>query len=110
MALNKAQLVDAVAENTGLKKTDIEKCLKGFVDAISDELANGGSVTLIGFGTFKVSKREARQGIKPGSSETIEIPAKTVAKFKPGKTLADKVNADAQPAEKPAAKKSAKKK
>lgn len=93
MGLNKAQLVDAVAKKTELKKMDVEVCLKGIVDAISDELANGGEVTLIGFGTFKVTDRKERTGINPKDKSPITIAAKRIPKFKPGKGLSDKVDA-----------------
>ncbi len=109
MSLNKAQLVDAVAKATSLKKTEIEVCLRSILDTISGTLAEGGDVTLIGFGTFKTSHREARQGINPQTKAAIKIEAKTVAKFKPGKTLSDLVNGGAKPKAKPAAKAPAKK-
>lgn len=116
MGLNKAQLIDVVAKETSLKKTEVEACLKGIINAITNELADGGDVTLIGFGTFKTSTRNARTGYIPRTREQIEIPAKTVAKFKPGKNLAEIVNGEGKPvakkpvAKKPVAKKTSKKK
>ncbi len=110
MSLNKAQLVDVVAKESNLKKTEVEVCLKGIVDAISNELAAGGDVTLIGFGTFKTIKRAARTGVNPFNRTKMNIPAKTVAKFKPGKGLADLVNGETKPAAKKAAKKAPAKK
>jgi DNA-binding protein HU-beta len=92
MSLNKAQLVDVVAKESGLKKTDVEVCLKGIIEAISAELENGGDVTLIGFGTFKVAERQARTGRSPKDGKQIEIPAKKTAKFKAGKQLSDRVD------------------
>lgn len=93
MGLNKAQLVDAVAKITEMKKADVEVCLKGIVEAISEELATGGEVTLIGFGTFKVTERKERTGINPKDKSPITIAAKRIPKFKPGKALSDKVDA-----------------
>lgn len=112
MSLNKAQLVDAVAKDTGMKKTDVETCLKGMIEAVTNELALGGDVTLIGFGTFKTYKRSERSGINPQTKAPIKIAARTVAKFKPGKTLSDLVNSGkpkAKKAAKPAASKAPKK-
>jgi len=90
--MNKAQLVEAVAEKCDLSKAKAEQAIKGTIEAISEELNNGGSVQLIGFGTFSVSERAARTGINPKTKESIKIPAKKVAKFKPGKQLSDTIN------------------
>ncbi|MDD3125509.1 MAG: HU family DNA-binding protein [Candidatus Kapabacteria bacterium] len=92
MSLNKTQLVDAIAKKTEMKKTDVEKNLKATLEVIADELANGGSVSLIGFGTFSVSERQERQGINPRDKSAITIPAKRIAKFKPGSALSEKVD------------------
>jgi DNA-binding protein HU-beta len=108
MSLNKTQLVSAVAADTGLSKVDAEKALKSTIEAIKKELADGGSVTLIGFGTFSVIKRAARIGKNPQTGETIQIPEKLVAKFKPGKELSDAVFPKTEPKKK--AKKKGKKK
>ncbi len=105
MSLNKAQLVDAVAKELGIKKADVESCLKGFVEAITAELEKGGDITLIGFGTFKVSERQARTGRSPKDGSAIQIPAKKVAKFKPGKALSERVDVKPQPKKKVAKKK-----
>jgi DNA-binding protein HU-beta len=91
MGLNKAQLIASVAKETGLTKVDAEKAVKGTFDAIVGSLAKGENVTLIGFGTFSVYKRAARKGKNPRTGETIKIPAKSVPKFKAGKSLADTV-------------------
>jgi DNA-binding protein HU-beta len=91
MGLNKQQLTAKVAAETGLTKVDAEKAIKAAMGAISTELASGGSVTLIGFGTFSVMGRKARSGKNPRTGATIKIPAKKVPKFKPGKALREMV-------------------
>lgn len=85
--MNKTDLVKKMSEKAGLSQADSKKALEAALDAIKEALAAGDSVTLIGFGTFSVTERPARQGINPRTKETIEIPAKTVAKFKPGASL-----------------------
>jgi DNA-binding protein HU-beta len=92
MSMNKTELVNAVAEKAGLKKVEAEAAVKSTIEAISEELAGGGSVTLIGFGTFSVMERAARNGKNPRTGEEIKIPAKSVPKFKPGKALSESVN------------------
>jgi len=87
--MNKAQLIDAMAEKAGLTKADAKKSLDAFVEATSDALKNGDRVALIGFGSFSVASRSARTGRNPQSGKTIEIPEKKVVKFKPGAELAD---------------------
>lgn len=94
MSLNKTQLISAVAKETGMTKVDAEKAIKSTIDSITNELATGGSVTLIGFGTFSVFERAARKGKNPRTGDTIEIPEKRVAKFKPGKALMELVAND----------------
>jgi DNA-binding protein HU-beta len=76
MGLNKTQLVGAIASETGLSKIAAEKALKSTLTAISNELASGGNVTLIGFGTFSVMQRKPRIGKNPQTGATIKIPAK----------------------------------
>lgn len=90
--MNKAELVSAIAEKTELKKVDAEKAVKAFVDVVTEELKKGGKVQLVGFGTFEVSKRAAREGRNPQTKETIKIPASNAAKFKVGKALKDAIN------------------
>ena len=90
--MNKAELVDAIAKDTGLTKKDSEAALKSVIDTISNELAKGHEVSLIGFGTFAVGKRAARSGRNPKTGETIKIAASKSPKFKAGKALKDKVN------------------
>ncbi len=90
--MNKTELVDAVAKETGLSKKDSEKAVKAFTDAVSKELKKKGKVQLVGFGTFETAKRAARTGKNPQTGAAIKIPAATVPKFKAGKALKDAVN------------------
>ncbi|MCB2181273.1 MAG: HU family DNA-binding protein [Desulfobulbaceae bacterium] len=90
--MNKTELVAAMAESADITKAAAEKALQGFMDAVTDALQSGNSVTMVGFGTFSTSKRAARTGRNPQTGKDIKIPAKTVAKFKAGKKLADAVN------------------
>ncbi|MBL7968829.1 MAG: HU family DNA-binding protein [Prolixibacteraceae bacterium] len=89
--MNKAQLIDAIAEKANLTKADAKKALDAFVDATSDALKNGDRVALIGFGSFSVASRSARTGRNPQTGKMIEIAEKKVVKFKPGAELADKI-------------------
>lgn len=91
--MNKTDLVAAIAERTELSKKDAEKAVKAFTDVISEELANGGKIQLVGFGTFEVSERPAREGRNPQTGETMPIAASKAPKFKAGKALKDVVNA-----------------
>ena len=90
--MNKTELVAAIAANTELTKKDADKALKAFIDVVGDELSKGGKVQLVGFGTFEVVERAAREGINPRTKETIQIPASKAPKFKPMKSLKEKVN------------------
>lgn len=90
--MNKGQLVDSIAGQSGLTKADSEKALNAAIDAVKEALSKGESVQLIGFGTFSVSERSARTGRNPQTGQEIKIAAKKVAKFKPGKALSDAVN------------------
>ena len=90
--MNKTELVDAIAKETGLSKKDSEKAVKAFTDAVSKELKKKGKVQLVGFGTFETAKRAARTGKTPQTGAAIKIPAATVPKFKAGKALKDAVN------------------
>ena len=74
-------------------KKDAEKAVKAFTDVVSEELVNGGKIQLVGFGTFEVSERAAREGRNPKSGEVMNIPASKTPKFKAGKALKDMVNA-----------------
>ena len=90
--MNKTELIAAVAEKAELSKKDAEKAVKAFTDVVSEELVNGGKIQLVGFGTFEVSERAAREGRNPKSGEVMNIPASKTPKFKAGKALKDMVN------------------
>ena len=90
--MNKTELVAAMAEQTNLSKKDAEAALKAFVDVVSEELKKGEQVQLVGFGTFEVSERAAREGRNPQTGETMEIKASKTPKFKAGKALKDMMN------------------
>ena len=90
--MNKGELIEAVAARAGLSRADATKAVDGLLDAIQDTLAAGGSVSLVGFGTFSVKARAARAGRNPRTGETIQIPASNVPGFKAGKGLKDAVN------------------
>lgn len=90
--MNKAQLIDAMAEKSGLNKADAKKALDAFVGATTDALKGGDRVALIGFGSFAISERGARTGRNPQTGKEIQIPAKKVVKFKAGAELADAVS------------------
>lgn len=89
--VNKDMLVQSIVAKTDLTKKDVEAVIEGMVDTITSELRGGNKVTLTGFGTFKVSKRAAREGINPQTKAKITIPAMTVPKFTAGKTLKEAV-------------------
>ena len=91
--MNKTELVAAIAERSELSRKDAEKALKAFSDVVSEELAQGGKVQLVGFGTFEVSERAAREGRNPHTGEAMTIAASKTPKFKAGKALKDLVNA-----------------
>ena len=90
--MTKAELINAVAQKTELSKKDSEKAVVAVIDAISETLAAGEKVALVGFGTFEVKERAAREGINPRTKETIHIPASKAPKFKAMKSLKEKVN------------------
>jgi len=90
--MNRAELVDAMAEKTGLSKKDCDSALRSFVDIVSEELENNEKVQLVGFGTFEVRERAARTGRNPQTKEEIQIPASKAPAFKAGKALKDRVN------------------
>ena len=90
--MNKTEFVDAVAEKADVQKSDAAKIVDSMVDVIGDALKKGDQITLIGFGTFLVSKREARKGRNPRTGEEIQIAASNVPRFKPGKALKESVN------------------
>lgn len=90
--MTKADLVNAMAEKAGLSKTDAEKALKAFTEAVTKALKSGDKVSLVGFGTFSVGQRAARTGQNPQTGKKIKIPAAKSPKFKAGKALKDAVN------------------
>ena len=91
--MNRTELVAAMTEKTQLSKKDAEAALKAFVDVVSEEMKKGEKVQLVGFGTFEVSERAAREGRNPQTGETMTIAASKTPKFKAGKALKDLVNA-----------------
>ena len=91
--MNKTELVAAMADQAGLSKKDAEKALKAFTDVVAEELKKDGKVQLVGFGTFEVSSRAAREGRNPQSGAPMKIAASKAPKFKAGKALKDAVNA-----------------
>lgn len=90
--MNKTELVAAMADQAGLTKKDAEVALKAFTDVVSTELQNGGKVQLVGFGTFEVSQRAAREGRNPQTGQAMKIAASKAPKFKAGKALKEMVN------------------
>lgn len=90
--MTKAELVTSIAEKTGLTKKDSEKALAAFVDTVTETLAKGDSIQLVGFGTFEVRERAAREGINPRTKEKIKIAATKVPAFKAGRALKDAVS------------------
>lgn len=90
--MNKAEFVTALAEKTGMKKTEAEKAMKGFMDVVAETLKSGEKISLVGFGTFEVAEREAREGRNPKTGKTMTIPASKAPKFKAGRALKEAVN------------------
>ena len=90
--MNKTELVAAIAEKTELTKKDAESALKAFTDVVAEELKRGEKIQLVGFGTFEVSERAAREGRNPQTGETMKIAASKAPKFKAGKALKDAIN------------------
>ena len=90
--MNKTELVAAIAEQTQLSRKDAEAALKAFIDVVSEELKKGEKVQLVGFGTFEVSERAAREGRNPATGEAMTIKASKSPKFKAGKALKDAIN------------------
>lgn len=90
--MNKTELVAAIAEKAELSKKDSEKALKAFIDVVTDELKKGDKIQLVGFGTFEVIERAAREGRNPLTGEKMQIKASKAPKFKAGKALKDAVN------------------
>lgn len=90
--MNKAELIDAVADAADISKASATRALDGALDAITKSLKKGDAVTLVGFGTFSVRERAARNGRNPRTGETIKIKASKAPGFKPGKALKDAIN------------------
>ncbi|KAA6333967.1 DNA-binding protein HU-beta [termite gut metagenome] len=87
--MNKTELVNAIAAESGLSKVDSKKALDAFISSVSTTLKSGEKVVLVGFGSFSVAQRQARTGINPSTQQPIQIPAKKVVKFKAGSELSD---------------------
>ena len=90
--MNKTELIDKIAAGAGISKADSKKALDAPVNALKEALIAGDKIQLVGFGTFSVNERPAREGINPATKEKIQIAAKKVAKFKAGAELADALN------------------
>ena len=90
--MNKTELVSAMAEKSDLSKKDAEKALKAFIDVVTEELKKDEKIQLVGFGTFEVAERAAREGRNPLTGEKMQIKASKPPKFKAGKALKDAVN------------------
>ena len=91
--MNRTELVAAMAEVSGVSKKDTEAVLKAFTEVVSTELKKGEKIQLVGFGTFEVSERAAREGRNPATGEAMQISAARAPKFKAGKALKDMINA-----------------
>ena len=88
----KADLIDAIAAETKFSKKDTDLFIRAFIENVSKALEEGDNVQLMGFGTFEVGERDAREGRNPKTGETVKIPASKTPKFKAGKALKDRVN------------------
>jgi DNA-binding protein HU-beta len=89
--MNKADLIAKISDDTGITKTQANAALDSFIEAVTKSLKGGGKVTLVGFGTFSISKRKSRKGRNPQTGAEITIKARKVARFKAGKELAAKL-------------------
>jgi len=90
--MKKAEFIDAVAERGNMQKSDAAAAVEAVLETISDTLKKGDQISLVGFGTFLVRRREARQGRNPRTGEAIDIPASNMPSFKAGKGLKESVN------------------
>jgi len=90
--MNKAQLIDSIADKSGLSKAEAGRALEAFTDSVTAALKSGDRISLVGFGSFSVDRRDARTGRNPQTGEAIQIAAKNVVKFKPGAGLSKSVN------------------
>ena len=91
--MNKTELIDVMASKTGMTMKNAEAALNAFVETVSEQLAKGDKISLVGFGTFEVAERAEREGRNPQTGETMKIAASKAPKFKAGKALKDSVNA-----------------
>ena len=103
--MNKTEMIDAVAADTGLTKVDVSKVINSLVANTIEAVAKGDDFAIIGFGTFKAAQRQARPGRNPATGKPITIPAATLPKFTPGKAFKEAVNKPKKPARKAAARK-----
>lgn len=94
--MNKGDLVKQMASDANITKTQAQSALNSFTEAVAGTLKKGDKVTLVGFGTFSISDRSARKGRNPQTGKVISIPAKKVAKFRPGSELSKKVTGGAK--------------
>ena len=90
--MNKTELVASIAEKSGIAKKDAEKAVSAFIDTVATELKKGEKIQLVGFGTFEVRERAAREGINPQTGKKIQIAASKNPVFKAGKALKDSIN------------------
>lgn len=90
--MNKQELIEKVSKSAGMSKLDAEKAIKSFTDVVTDALVNGDKVQVVGFGTFDIIDRAAREGHNPITGESMHIPSSKSPKFKAGKLLKDAVN------------------
>lgn len=90
--MNKQELIEQLSDKTGFTKTDTQRFLNAYIETVSKTLKRGNEIQLVGFGTFKVTKRKARTGRNPQTGGTLKIPAKKVPGFRPGKALKEAVN------------------
>ena len=90
--MKKVDLIDQMASDAKITKVDAKKALDSFLSNVSKTLKKGDKISLVGFGTWSVAQRDAREGRNPQTGQVIQIPAKKVVKFKPGSELSDSVN------------------
>lgn len=90
--MNKTELIDAISKSAGISKEQAKKALEAFLQSVETTLKNGGKVSLVGFGSWLISDKPAREGRNPRTGETVHIAAKKVVKFKPGSELSNAVN------------------
>ena len=90
--MKKVELVESVADKAGITKADATRSIDALLETIKEAMMKGDKISFVGFGTFSVSKRSAREGRNPRTGETVKIPARNVVKFKAGKALSDSVN------------------